>query len=227
MRSEWKLAVPIVLMGLVAWAGCKSTKPKASADEMALAGEGGDIMLTQTGGVFGEALPEDALVLKDVYFDYDKSDIKAEDKATLEGINSWMMNHPQALLQVEGHCDERGTKEYNMALGERRALAVRTVLVGLGVSPDRIQTISYGEEKPSCPEHAEECWKKNRRGHFMVDYGTGEKSASFPVSAPAPSAEKIEQTPVVEKVVQAPREEMPSPEEEATGHDRAIGRYHY
>lgn len=225
MRSEWKLAATVLLVGLVAWAGCKSSKPKASAEDMAIAGEGGDIPITATGGVFGEAFPEDALVLKDVFFDYDKSEVKPEDKATLEGINSWMMNHPQALLQVEGHCDERGTKEYNLALGERRALAVRTFLVGLGVSPDRIQTITYGEEKPLCPEHAEECWKKNRRGHFMVDYGTGGKSVSIPVAAP--SAKAVAQTPVVEKIVQAPREEMPSPEEEAIGHDRAIGRYHY
>jgi peptidoglycan-associated lipoprotein len=226
MRREWKLVVPLLAAGLVVWAGCKSSKPKTAADQTMI-GPGDDIALVQTGGVFGEPLPEDALVLKDVFFDYDKSDIKASDKATLEGINSWMMNHPQALLQVEGHCDERGTKEYNMALGERRAQAIRAALVGLGVSPDRIQTISYGEEKPLCAEHVEDCWKKNRRGHFLADYGTGTKSASLPVETPREAKQSIEQTPAVQKVVQAPREEMPSPEEQATGHDRAIGRYHY
>jgi peptidoglycan-associated lipoprotein len=86
----------------------------------------------------------------------------------LEGISAWMARHTDRQLLVEGHCDERGTDEYNLAIGERRALAVRRYLVALGVAADRVHTISYGEEKPADPASAESAWAKNRRAEFKV-----------------------------------------------------------
>jgi len=107
-------------------------------------------------------------ILKPIYFDYDKSNIRPEFQPVLEGIGRWLAQLPARQLLIEGHCDERGTDEYNLALGERRALAVRRYLVALGVSTDRLHTISYGEEKPADPGHDESSWSKNRRAEFKV-----------------------------------------------------------
>jgi peptidoglycan-associated lipoprotein len=107
-------------------------------------------------------------LFKDVLFDFDKYNVQGQYKPDLKSIASWMMKHTNARLSVEGHCDERGTNEYNLALGDRRAKAVKDYLVSLGVPSSRIETLSYGEEKPFCTEHTEECWTKNRRAHFVV-----------------------------------------------------------
>lgn len=107
-------------------------------------------------------------LLKDIYFDYDQYDIRLDAKPILEGIAAWLSKNPKIKLLIEGHCDERGTNEYNIALGDRRAKSARDFLVALGISPDRIEMISYGEEKPVCTEHLEECWSKNRRAHFVI-----------------------------------------------------------
>jgi peptidoglycan-associated lipoprotein len=104
--------------------------------------------------------------LKDIHFDYDKSEIKSEDKATLQGIADFLRAYPQVNLLVEGHCDERGTVEYNIALGERRAASAVGYLVGLGTTRARLSTISYGKERPLCSEANEACWGRNRRAHF-------------------------------------------------------------
>jgi len=106
--------------------------------------------------------------LQTIYFDYDKSDLKAEAKAKLERAAHWLKANPQVNCRVEGHCDERGTNEYNLSLGERRALAARRYLVSLGVNPDQIFTISYGEERPAVEGHDESAWKFNRRDEFKV-----------------------------------------------------------
>jgi peptidoglycan-associated lipoprotein len=111
---------------------------------------------------------EESGLFKDVYFDFDRYDVQQDAKAVLEGIASWLLKNPSTKILVEGHCDERGTNEYNLALGDRRARAVRDYLVALGIPSDRIETISYGEEKPACTEKTEECWAKNRRAHFVV-----------------------------------------------------------
>lgn len=106
--------------------------------------------------------------LKDVFFDFDKSDVRDDARDTLKANADWIKAHPAAKVQIEGHCDERGTNEYNLALGERRANAVKKYLSSLGVEADRLYTISYGEELPIDPGHAEEAWAKNRRAHFLV-----------------------------------------------------------
>lgn len=111
---------------------------------------------------------EESGLFEDVHFDFDKYDIRADAKPELQKIASWLLKNTSAKLSVEGHCDDRGTSEYNLALGDRRAKAVRDYLVALGVPSNRIETVSYGKEKPICSEKTEECWTKNRRAHFVV-----------------------------------------------------------
>jgi peptidoglycan-associated lipoprotein len=106
--------------------------------------------------------------LSDVFFDLDKSDISDDTRATLQKDAEWMRKWTSTRFTVEGHCDSRGTAEYNLALGERRAQAVREYLVSLGITPDRIQTVSKGKEAPFCTEENEACWSQNRRGHFVI-----------------------------------------------------------
>jgi OOP family OmpA-OmpF porin len=103
-----------------------------------------------------------------VYFDYDKYDLKAESRETLKNHADWLAKNPDKKVMIEGNCDERGTNEYNMALGQRRAEAAAKYLNTLGISAGRISTISYGEDKPICKESTEECWAKNRRDDFMI-----------------------------------------------------------
>ncbi len=106
--------------------------------------------------------------LKDVFFEFDKYDIRAEDAKTLDANATWLKANAENLVLIEGHCDERGTNEYNLALGERRAKAAMNYLVSQGVQANRITIISYGEERPLCNEKNESCWSKNRRAHFLV-----------------------------------------------------------
>jgi peptidoglycan-associated lipoprotein len=106
--------------------------------------------------------------LTDVFFDFDKYDIRPNDAKTLDTNANWLKSNPNHLVLIEGHCDERGTNEYNLALGERRAKSTMNYLVSQGVQANRITIISYGEERPQCTEHTEACWAKNRRAHFLV-----------------------------------------------------------
>ena len=106
-----------------------------------------------------------------VHFDYDKYDILDADRGTLQRQAEWLKKYPSVRVTVEGHCDERGTREYNLALGARRANAVKEYLVSLGVAAGRIETISYGKERPICTESNEGCWAQNRRGVTVVSNG--------------------------------------------------------
>jgi peptidoglycan-associated lipoprotein len=106
--------------------------------------------------------------VKDVYFGFDRYDLTEESRATLKGNADWLKNNPGLRIQIEGHCDERGTAEYNLALGAKRAQTARDYLVTLGIGGDRLSTISYGEEIPMCNEHTEDCWAQNRRARFVV-----------------------------------------------------------
>jgi peptidoglycan-associated lipoprotein len=113
---------------------------------------------------------DDELFLKEVrdaYFDYDKADIRPDARAALSKTADFLKNYPRFKVVIEGHCDERGSTEYNLGLGDRRASAVKQYIVSLGVSADRINTVSFGKEKPFCMEHNEACWQQNRRGHFV------------------------------------------------------------
>ncbi|MBA7491523.1 Peptidoglycan-associated lipoprotein [subsurface metagenome] len=106
--------------------------------------------------------------LKDVHFEYDKSSLLSPEKEILKENAAWLRAHRKAKALIEGHCDERGTQEYNLALGERRALSVRNYLIFLGIDSQRLLTISYGEERPLDPGNNEEAWRKNRRAHLKV-----------------------------------------------------------
>jgi peptidoglycan-associated lipoprotein len=103
-----------------------------------------------------------------IYFDFDKSEIKPEAKAVLEKKAAWLREHAEYKVRMEGYCDERGTNEYNLALGDRRAKAAMKYLNALGISADRMATISFGEERPVCTEKNESCWSKNRRDEFKL-----------------------------------------------------------
>ncbi len=107
-------------------------------------------------------------LFKDIYFDYDKYDVREDAKQTLRAVADYLRKNTAQKVLIEGHCDERGTSEYNLGLGDKRSRSVKDFLVSLGVPSARIDTISYGKEKPVCSEHAEDCWAKNRRGHFVI-----------------------------------------------------------
>lgn len=106
--------------------------------------------------------------LQDVFFDFDRAVIREDSRGVLQSNADWLSMHNDARIKIEGHADERGTTEYNLALGENRAQAVKKYLVSLGIEPQRISIISYGEEKPFCNESSEECWQQNRRGHLVL-----------------------------------------------------------
>jgi peptidoglycan-associated lipoprotein len=105
--------------------------------------------------------------VRDAYFDLDKADIRADAREALSHTADFLRNYPSIKVTIEGHCDERGSTEYNITLGDRRAAAVKQYLVSQGVSGDRLSTVSYGKEKPFCMESNETCWQQNRRGHFV------------------------------------------------------------
>lgn len=106
--------------------------------------------------------------LSDVFFDLDRSDLKDDGRAALQKDAEWMRKWTSTKVTVEGHCDSRGTPEYNLALGDRRAQAVKAYLVSLGIGSERVQTVSKGKEAPFCTEENESCWSQNRRGHFII-----------------------------------------------------------
>ena len=120
----------------------------------------------KTPGIEGEVF--ESKLLKDIYFDFDKYDIRPTDAGILKENAALLVKFPNVKIQIEGHCDERGTVEYNLALGERRANSAKRYLISLGIPEKRISTISYGKERPSDPGHNEEAWAKNRRAHTII-----------------------------------------------------------
>ena len=105
---------------------------------------------------------------ENIYFDFDKSDLKPEAQEVLKRKAEWLRNNPGESIIVEGHCDERGTNDYNLALGDRRAQSAKNFLIDLGIAESRLTRISYGEERPADPRHNSEAWTKNRRDHFVL-----------------------------------------------------------
>jgi peptidoglycan-associated lipoprotein len=106
--------------------------------------------------------------VKDVFFDLDKSDLNPQAREALTKDAEFFRSYPQVRVSLEGHCDERGSTEYNLGLGQRRAEAAKNFLISLGITSDRMETISWGKERPFCSEHDEACWQQNRRGHFVM-----------------------------------------------------------
>ena len=106
--------------------------------------------------------------VRDAYFDYDSAEIRADAQVALRKTADFLKNYPQLRVTIEGHCDERGSTEYNLGLGQRRAEAAKNFLISLGITADRMETTSWGKERPVCTEHTEQCWQMNRRAHFVL-----------------------------------------------------------
>jgi peptidoglycan-associated lipoprotein len=116
----------------------------------------------------GSGMMTDVVLEQDVYFEFDKATLTPEARETLVKNGQWLRINRDVAIIIEGHCDERGTNEYNLALGDRRAETVKTFLADLGIQSSRLKTISYGEEQPADPSHSESAWAKNRRAHFQI-----------------------------------------------------------
>jgi len=121
-----------------------------------------------TDDITAKTLVELSSYLKPAFFDYDKADIRTDARDVLAANATWLKRYPNVQFTIEGHCDERGTSQYNLALGDRRANAAKDYLASLGVDAGRIKTVSYGKERPFATGHDEDSWQKNRRAHFVV-----------------------------------------------------------
>jgi peptidoglycan-associated lipoprotein len=141
------------------------SQPAATPSAAPSAPSGGPTAAAGAREPIGEFRPSPDL--KDIYFDFDKYDIRPGDAKILDANAGWLKSNSDNLILIEGHCDERGTNEYNLALGERRAKSTMNYLVSQGVQASRITIISYGEERPVCTEKNEACWSKNRHSHFL------------------------------------------------------------
>ncbi|MGB9642119.1 MAG: peptidoglycan-associated lipoprotein Pal [Candidatus Ratteibacteria bacterium] len=142
----------------------------ATPDEKLVATTGGEIPPVKPAETptFIEPGEQIKSIFQPIYFDFDKYNIKTSEQGKLQAIADYLKKNPQISILIEGHCDERGTDEYNLVLGEQRALSTRNFLIGIGISPKRLYTISYGEAKPADPGHNEEAWAKNRRCEFKI-----------------------------------------------------------
>jgi peptidoglycan-associated lipoprotein len=175
MSKKWikGLSIPILLVLLVALSGCSCMKGKpTTAAETVTAppavveqAPSPEVMSAELAALLKEAQAEGALM--PIYFDYDKSNLKSDARKNLDKTAAWLAKKPTVNIRIEGNCDERGTNEYNIALGDRRATSAKEYLVKLGVSADRLETVSLGKEKPLDPGHSEAAWAKNRRDDFI------------------------------------------------------------
>lgn len=171
LHVGWLTSVLAVSLGLSACpkrtpqtlVGSGSSMPPSSSrmDESAI--EAGDRVQDRVQSEEPEASP-----LEQIYFDFDSFALSAEAEQILQMNAEWLKNNTDAKVEIEGHCDNRGTAAYNLALGAKRAKAAHDYLIGLGIPSERLSTITYGEELPVCNELNESCWQRNRRGHFQV-----------------------------------------------------------
>jgi len=164
VRSFALCAVAVAALVLSGCAAKKKPTAGAEAEGMGQGGLGGGSLENFKKGMG----PSEGGPLQDVHFDYDRYDLREQDRSILQANAKWLKENPNAKVEVEGHCDDRGTVEYNLALGAKRAKAVKDYLVSLGTGGDRLSTISYGEELPLCREENESCWARNRRAHSVV-----------------------------------------------------------
>jgi peptidoglycan-associated lipoprotein len=160
----------VLAVTLMIGAGCSSKKDSGLSSEelgQGLSEEsvGSGSLERARAGLPGGA---DTGPLADIHFGYDSFELTDESRQTLQGHASWLRSNQQGRVEIEGHCDDRGTVEYNLALGAKRAAMAKSYLASLGVSGDRITTISYGEELPLCYDASESCWARNRRARFVV-----------------------------------------------------------
>ena len=183
-RSPRQAFAYIAVVALAVSAGC-SSKPKPSqapsaapsssawADPLAKSNEPTEITVSpDASGPDGASVSVDDMnrrgYLKDVFFDLDRSEVRGDQREVLDQNAGWLRRHPEVRIVIEGHCDERGTAQYNMALGEKRAQTVVDYLVALGIQTSRVQVMSYGKERPFSHGHDDRAWSQNRRAHFVV-----------------------------------------------------------
>ena len=180
--SSTLIALALLGMALVPLAGCKKKAPTQTADARP--------PVTATKPTEKEVAPPPAAApskdevtevlamdidvlnkkgyLSDAFFDYDQADLREDARSVLAGDAQWLKKHATVQVLIEGHCDERGTAAYNLALGDRRANAAKEYLISLGIDGSRLRTVSYGKERPFCTESNESCWQKNRRAHLVI-----------------------------------------------------------
>jgi peptidoglycan-associated lipoprotein len=184
MDRKWMAIIAIAALVLVVGpVGCKKKPPEQPAPEVVelpetevtdevpmgddmTAGDEAWLMDEELMAVTNEAYARG--LLGDVYYDFDEYELRPEARERLAQNADFMRDHPEFVFTLEGHCDERGTNEYNLALGDRRASSARNYLASLGIDSSRMSTISYGEERPQCAESSESCWQLNRRAHFVI-----------------------------------------------------------
>lgn len=178
MRKKlWvSLALAFVIPGLLFTASCAKKavdvepEPEAAVEEDDSAATAAAEKAAAEEAARKAAMDARELFLyEDIYFEFDKSDLLAESQEVLRVKADFLKDNPDVLVIIEGHCDERGTNEYNLALGDRRASSAKAFLVNLGIAGSRLTSVSYGEERPADPGHDEEAWAKNRRAHFSID----------------------------------------------------------
>lgn len=169
-----KLVVGLLLVSaMIMMAGVSGCKKKPKTGDGLKYDEFGNVLGPMDGAGYGSLMNPDQLSVvasqfQPVYFDYDSAQIGGSERAKLEQVADYLRGNMGVGLIVEGHCDERGSNEYNLALGERRAQAVRAYIIGLGIEADRIRTVSYGEEQPIAFGHDEAAWSQNRRAQFSL-----------------------------------------------------------
>lgn len=176
-------ALAILLIGALALAAACKKKPPTTVPEDRPTESPDRPVETQVpppvttpprGDVSGSPLDEEIATLNqkgylsDAYFDYDQADLRDDARTTLAANAEWLKKYPTIQVLIEGHCDERGTSEYNLALGDKRANSAKDYIESLGVDSSRVRTVSYGKERPQCSASTEECWQQNRRGHFVI-----------------------------------------------------------
>ncbi len=187
-RGNTMLLGSIFFAFLFVLSGCPKSNPSAQGDaagagaQSAQGNKPGQQSKTGESNTSGGSLSEaregkgpQPGPLKEIYFAFDSFDLRQDARATLKTNADWLKANPSSRVEIEGHSDERGTNEYNLALGAKRAQSAKDYLVSLGIQADRLSTISYGEELPVCKEQTEDCWQKNRRDRFVV---TGARPAS-------------------------------------------------
>jgi len=170
VKSVWKFGLLVVMVSAVALTGCKK-KPKNGPGVGGIDGVGGVMGSDLYGDGLGarpDNLTEIASQFGSVYFEFDSAQVNPGERSKVEAVAQYLSSHAAVGVIVEGHGDERGSNEYNLALGERRALAVRAYLVSLGIDAGRVQTKSYGEERPVALGHDEASWAQNRRADFQL-----------------------------------------------------------
>jgi peptidoglycan-associated lipoprotein len=172
-KKTWLMIVLLlVIPGLLLTVGCqKKTVTQAKAPAPAPAPEKAPAPQQPAPAPAPMAPPDKSgmIMQEDIYFDFDKSTLTPAAQDNLMQKAAWLRANANVTVTIEGHCDERGTNEYNLALGDRRADSAKAFLVDLGIAASRLTTISYGEERPVCLQKNEECWSKNRRGHFVIN----------------------------------------------------------